>query len=144
MVKFQAVTWTPRPLVHLLASWHLSLVHFRPVRRRGRQADLEHGAVVVSHADRPAVQLHDGLDDGEPQATAAGGLSRQVGLVEPVEDQWKVFGWNAGPVVADSEDHFVAVTPRGQMDLAPIWCVAKGVRRQILKRLLQSIGVSDD
>ncbi|MCC6990049.1 MAG: HEAT repeat domain-containing protein, partial [Acidobacteria bacterium] len=106
----------------------------------GRQAHREAGLGTRRARDghRATVAFHDGLDDRQAQAGAAGLAARRVGLVETVEHIRQVFGLDAGAGVAHREGERVAVARRRQGHAAAGRRVAQRVGRQVLQHLFET------
>src|SRR5918994_512207 len=86
--------------------------------------------------------LDNRFDDRQSEAASARGLPCRVDFVEPIEDVWQVFGRNARPGIADENTHTGRRLLGDDRDLAALRRVSQRVRRQVLKRLLQALGIT--
>src|SRR6266850_5255476 len=112
---------------------------------RDRQADPEAAAPPPAlDADLTALGLHEVLDDGQPEARAAG-LPRaaSVRAVEPLEDPLAVPGLDAGPGVDHGEDRELASAVSEDGDVPAVRSELDRVVEQVDEDLLQRAPVRD-
>ena len=85
----------------------------------------------------------DGLDNGQTESAAAR-CACYIRLVKALEYGGQVLGCDARPAVPNSNPDTLVCWFRRQGDLASVGSVPEGVRRKVLQRLFETIGISDD
>src|SRR5712691_5573538 len=106
------------------------------VRSRWRGKPESDRCAVVRHTlegDRAAVQIHNGLDDGQAQAHPWVAVrTRRVDPIETVENLWEMFGCNAHTRVTDPDyDGVVIRRCDRQGHLATARGIVQRIREQI-------------
>ena len=100
---------------------------------------------VAPRGDRPAVQRHQALHQGEPETEAAVSPVRSAAaLDEEIEDARQQLRPNADAVVADAHDDLLALPLRGDDDVPRLPRVLRRIRQQIRKELREAHPIAVD
>src|SRR4051794_290019 len=128
-----------------------------PTRRRsggGHQRRLGEGepdlegrslAELAGHRDAPAVGVHDGLGDGQPQPDTGDGVGEHRAAPEELVEDLGLLGLgDAATGVADADHRDVTVTSDASLDSAASGCVLDRVAEQVVEDLRQPLTVTVD
>jgi hypothetical protein len=113
---------------------------------RARQPHGERCALplaVAVRAHRPAVQLDELADDGEPQPQPSlAARAAATGLAEPLEDVRQELGGDPLPVVADDHLDPAAVAAQEQLDVAALRRELDRISEQVAQHLREPVGIA--